>query len=532
MERRLFGEKKSGINFKIYEDIPVEASGNNCPEKINTFEDAKFEALVMENVGLCGYETPTPIQKWSIPIAQAGRDLMACAQTGSGKTAAFLLPILANLLSKELPIPAGGFKRGKYYPSGLVLAPTRELVVQILQEAEKFTYRTSIVPVAIYGGTSMQEMFHQLDRGCDLVIACPGRLADLTSKQRMSLECCNYLVFDEADRMLDMGFEPQIREIVEKTNMPQESRQTLMFSATFPKMMQKLAADFLQDYIFLQIGTVGSTTNLITQKVQHCQDNDYDKRELLRSILPKCEGLTLIFVETKRGANDLERWLGDMEIDAASIHGDKSQPEREAALAYFRKGRCPVLVATDVASRGLDIPDVRYVINYDMPSNIEDYTHRIGRTGRCGATGTAIGFMTEKNRNIAQDLYKIMSENKQEVPQWLEQWSRGGGGGYGGYGGYRGGNRGGHSGGGGHFGGGGHYGGSGGGFQNRDFRQKESFQSNSNAGSSSSSSGNSASGPVKQQNTNRPQSAQVSKSNWGGGYGSGGSYSGGGEGSW
>lgn len=426
MELELFGEKKTGINFKKYEDIPVEASGKDVPKPITIFSDANFETLVNENLELCGYEVPTPIQKWSIPIAMAGRDLMACAQTGSGKTAAFLLPILANLLSFELPDAPEGYRR-KSYPHALILAPTRELATQIFQEAQKFTYRTTIRPVVIYGGQTVKDQVRELDRGCDVIVCTPGRLVDFIDRGKVSLKNIRFLVFDEADRMLDMGFEPQIRDIVEGKDMPADSRQTLMFSATFPKEIQRLAGDFLQDYVFLAVGRVGSSTDLITQKVQFCQDNDRDKRALLQSILPKCEGLTLIFVETKRGADNLENWLMDIGIEATSIHGDRTQQEREHALSMFKKGRCPVLVATDVAARGLDIPDVRHVINYDMPSNIDDYVHRIGRTGRCGATGTAIGFMTDKNRNIGKELYEMMVENKQEVPSWLEQMSKGGG---------------------------------------------------------------------------------------------------------
>jgi len=222
--------------------------------------------------------------------------------------------------------------------------------------------------------------------------------------------------------------------------MPTEGRQTLMFSATFPREIQRLAQDFLYNYVFLAVGRVGSTTDFISQTFTFIPEDDRDKREKLTSILPKCEGLTLIFVETKRAADALEDFLIREGINATSIHGDRTQQEREQALQMFRCGRCPVLVATDVAARGLDIPNVMHVIDYDLPNNIDDYVHRIGRTGRCGHAGTAIGFVSEKNRPILRDLYDLLVEAKQEVPRWFDNLAQHTYSGYGGGG--RGGGRG------------------------------------------------------------------------------------------
>jgi len=464
LEAELYGEYKNntGINFDKYEDIPVEVSGRDIPPPFNRISDLELHEILADNVQLCGYEVPTPVQKNAIPIALERRDLMACAQTGSGKTCAFLLPLVQLVLRDDIRSvkAGGGGRRNTAYPLALVLSPTRELTIQIFNEARKLLYRTGIRPVVVYGGADIRQQLREVERGVDLIVATPGRLVDFLERGRVSLSAIEYLVFDEADRMLDMGFEPQIRQIVEQSDMTQEGRQTLMFSATFPKEIQRLAADFLIDYIFLAVGRVGSTTDFITQKVEFAGDRESDKIDRLLQILSTCDGLTLIFVETKRAADQLEHLLIREGIEATSIHGDRTQQEREQALAWFRCGRCPVLAATDVASRGLDIPDVRVVINYDLPNNIDDYVHRIGRTGRAGNTGTAISFVSEKNRAILRDLADLLKETNQEIPSWFDAMNRQsafGGGGAGGPS-YRRGGRG---------------GGRGGGFGGRDFRTDE-----------------------------------------------------------
>ena len=255
-----------------YEDIPVEMTGTDCPSGINGFDDVDLTEIIKQNIELAHYTQPTPVQKNSIPVILAGRDLMSCAQTGSGKTAAFLVPILSRLLEggPQGPPPGGNGYGGrrKQHPLALVLAPTRELATQIYDEARKFAYRSRVRPAVVYGGANVSDQMRDLDRGCHLLVATPGRLVDFLDRGKISLECCNYLCLDEADRMLDMGFEPQIRRIVEQDNMPPAGvRQTFMFSATFPKEIQILARDFLKDYVFLAVGRVGSTSENITQKI-------------------------------------------------------------------------------------------------------------------------------------------------------------------------------------------------------------------------------------------------------------------------
>ncbi|KAL7730905.1 hypothetical protein ACLKA6_014149 [Drosophila palustris] len=431
LENELFGVGNTGINFDKYEDIPVEATGQNVPPHITTFDDVQLTEIIRNNVNLARYDKPTPVQKYAIPIIISGRDLMACAQTGSGKTAAFLVPILNQMYEHGLSAPPQSnrqYSRRKQYPLGLVLAPTRELATQIFEEAKKFAYRSRMRPAVLYGGNNTSEQMRELDRGCHLIVATPGRLEDMITRGKVGLENIRFLVLDEADRMLDMGFEPQIRRIVEQLNMPPTGqRQTLMFSATFPKQIQELASDFLSNYIFLAVGRVGSTSENITQTILWVYDQD--KRSYLLDLLSSIrdgpeyskDNLTLIFVETKKGADSLEEFLYQCNHPVTSIHGDRTQKEREEALRCFRSGDCPILVATAVAARGLDIPHVTHVINFDLPTDVEEYVHRIGRTGRMGNLGVATSFFNEKNRNICSDLLELLIETKQEIPGFLEE---------------------------------------------------------------------------------------------------------------
>ncbi|XP_058226002.1 DEAD-box ATP-dependent RNA helicase 52C-like [Rhododendron vialii] len=428
------GNVGQGINFDAYEDIPVETSGSDIPPAVNTFAEIDLGKALNENIRRCKYVRPTPVQRHAIPIALVGRDLMACAQTGSGKTAAFCFPIISGIMrnpkSMSVPVWGGRGGGGVAYPLALILSPTRELSCQIHEEAKKFSYQTGVKIVVAYGGAPISQQLRNLEKGVDILVATPGRLVDMIERERVSLRMIKYLALDEADRMLDMGFEPQIRRIVEQMGMPRPGpRQTMLFSATFPTEIQRLASDFLSNYIFLAVGRVGSSTDLIAQKVEYVQE--MDKRNCLMSLLhaQSANGahgkhaLTLVFVETKRGADALEHWLCMNGFPATAIHGDKVQMERERALKSFKTGVTPLLVATDVAARGLDIPHVAHVVNFDLPKDIDDYVHRIGRTGRAGKSGLATAFFSDKNMPLAKSLVELMVEAKQEVPPWLTQYA-------------------------------------------------------------------------------------------------------------
>ncbi|CAJ0961331.1 unnamed protein product, partial [Mesorhabditis belari] len=428
-ESELFASGSSGINFDKYQEIPVNVKGSDVPPVMETFDDAKVSDLVRQNIQRSGYTKPTPVQKYSIPILLAGRDLMSCAQTGSGKTAAFLVPMIDKFLSRgveKLPQLSYLNNRRCQRPVGLILAPTRELAMQIYKESCKFSHATRLTAALLYGGReNYREQISRLQHGCNLLIATPGRLIDVVQQGYLDLSEVRFFVLDEADRMLDMGFEPQIRQIDSLGLRPKDKRTTAMFSATFPSEIQALARDFLRpDYIFITVGRVGSTTENIKQDVLWVEE--HEKRNKLFEILQQSRnGLVLIFVETKRGASDLAYHLIHLGARAVSIHGDLNQFERERNLSFFKNGSYPIMVATAVAARGLDIPDVRHVINFDIPTCIDEYVHRIGRTGRAGNLGAATSFFNDKNTSLAHGIHNILVEAKQEVPTWLIQIASG-----------------------------------------------------------------------------------------------------------
>ncbi|XP_053304033.1 probable ATP-dependent RNA helicase DDX4 [Spea bombifrons] len=347
---------------------------------------------------------------------------MACAQTGSGKTAAFLLPILAHMMNEG--ITASHFKELQE-PEAIIVAPTRELINQIYLDARKFAYGTCVRPVVVYGGTQTGHSLRQIFQGCNILCATPGRLIDIINREKIGLSKVKYLVLDEADRMLDMGFAPDINKLIGSPGMPsKEERQTLMFSATFPKAIQSLAAELLKpDYLFVVVGQVGGACSDVEQTI--LEVGEFEKKNKLVDILQNIgNDRTMVFVKTKKKADYIATFLCQENIQTTSIHGDREQREREAALFDFRRGKCPVLVATSVAARGLDIENVQHVINLDLPMEIDEYVHRIGRTGRCGNIGKAISFFDPKSSedtNIARSLVKVLADAHQEVPAFLEE---------------------------------------------------------------------------------------------------------------
>ncbi|KAG8937287.1 ATP-dependent RNA helicase dbp2 [Tulasnella sp. 418] len=431
----------------------IKIFGHGIPKPVTTFEEAGFPDYILSTIKAQGFTSPSPIQCQAWPMALSGRDVVAIAQTGSGKTISFALPAMLHINAQALLAPGDG-------PIALVLAPTRELAVQIQQECTKFGSNSRIRNTAIYGGAPKGPQIRDLQRGVEIVIATPGRLIDMLENNKTNLRRVTYLVMDEADRMLDMGFEPQIRKIVGQIR---PDRQTLMFSATWPKDVQRLANDFLHEMIQVNIGSMELTANHnITQHIEVC--TEYEKRTKLLKHLDQISSenaKVLIFVGTKRTADDITKYLRQDGWPALAIHGDKEQRERDWVLGEFKAGRSPILIATDVASRGLDVKDVGYVINYDFPNNCEDYIHRIGRTGRAGMTGTSFTYFTTENAKSAKELISILKEANATIPSQLEEMamyaSGGGRNRYGGGG--RGGGGGGRGGGGNRYGGGGYGGG-------------------------------------------------------------------------
>uniref|UniRef100_A0A1L8EI11 RNA helicase n=1 Tax=Haematobia irritans TaxID=7368 RepID=A0A1L8EI11_HAEIR len=386
----------------------ITLKGSSIPTPSMEFSEGGFPEYVMDSIKRMGFDKPTAIQAQGWPIALGGRDMVGVAQTGSGKTLAYVLPAVVHINNQPRLEHGDG-------PIALILAPTRELAQQIQQVANDFGSHTHVRNTCIFGGAPKHYQSRDLERGVEIVIATPGRLIDFLERGVTNLKRCTYLVLDEADRMLDMGFEPQIRKIIKQIR---PDRQVLMWSATWPKEVRNLAEEFLDNYIQINIGSLTLSANHnILQIVDVCEESEKDFKllKLLGEISSEKDTKTIIFVETKKRVDEITRSISRQGWRACAIHGDKSQQERDFVLASFRNGRNAILVATDVAARGLDVDDVKFVINYDYPSNSEDYVHRIGRTGRSNNTGTAYTLFTTTNANKANDLIQVLKEANQVI---------------------------------------------------------------------------------------------------------------------
>jgi ATP-dependent RNA helicase RhlE len=367
---------------------------------------------IVRAVAAEGYETPTPIQSQAIPSILEGKDMLGCAQTGTGKTGAFALPILQRLAKAKKA--AQGAKAGKQGRSGprekrpraLVLCPTRELATQIFESFRTYGRFLSVRQTAIFGGVGQGNQVRQLRAGVDVVVATPGRLLDLLGQGCINLGAVETLVLDEADRMLDMGFIGDIRKIAQC--LP-EDRQTLLFSATMPREIRSLADSLLEDPVSVSVTPVASTVDAISQTVYHVDKRN--KPILLERLLSRDDmERTLVFSRTKYGADRMVRGLRRAGIHADAIHGDKSQGARTRALAGFKAGRTPVLIATDIASRGIDVEEITHVINFDLPNEPESYVHRIGRTARAGASGVAISFCDREEMSYLRAIERLIDK--------------------------------------------------------------------------------------------------------------------------
>ena len=378
------------------------SSDTTTAEEALTFADLGLSPKVLSAVTDAGYTVPTPIQAGAIPHALQGKDVLGIAQTGTGKTAAFVLPMITRLEK--------GRARARM-PRTLILEPTRELAAQVEENFIKYGKNHKLNIALLIGGVSFDEQERKLERGADVLIATPGRLLDHRERGKLLLNGVEILVIDEADRMLDMGFIPDIERICEM--MPSMTRQTLFFSATMPPEITKLTEKFLHAPIRVEVSRAASTSSTITQQLVKSGPKPWDKREVLRNLMrAEDEGLknAIIFCNRKVEVSELYKSLVKYEFDAGALHGDMDQRARMAMLAGFRDGKLKYLVASDVAARGLDIPDVSHVFNYDVPIHAEDYVHRIGRTGRAGRSGKAFSIATRNDAKYIDAIEKLIGQ--------------------------------------------------------------------------------------------------------------------------
>ncbi|PSN65382.1 DEAD-domain-containing protein [Corynespora cassiicola Philippines] len=424
-------------DWRIFkEDFNISTKGGNIPNPMRNWQESGLPDNILSIVEKVGYTEPSAIQRAAIPIALKNRDLIGVAVTGSGKTAAFILPLLVYI-SDLPPFTPMNIQDGPY---ALILAPTRELAQQIESEARKFAEPLGFSTAVIVGGHSLEEQAHQLSKGAHIVIATPGRLLDCIERRMLVLSQCSYVIMDEADRMIDLGFEDPVNKILDALPVNNEKpdtddaedglamtrgmyRQTMMYTATMPVAVERIARKYLRRPATVTIGNAGEAVETVEQRVEHIQGEERRKRRL-EEILRSNEYLPpiIVFVNIKRNCDAIARDIKHWGFSAVTLHGGKTQEQREAALQSLRDGRTQILVATDLAGRGIDVPDVSLVVNFNMAMSIESYTHRIGRTGRAGKSGVAITFWGSEDADVLYDLKQMLSRSQiSKVPEDLKK---------------------------------------------------------------------------------------------------------------
>ncbi|KAF9297797.1 DEAD (Asp-Glu-Ala-Asp) box polypeptide 23 [Linnemannia elongata] len=419
-------------DWRIFkEDFNISCKGGSIPNPIRKWEESKIGPQILSVIEKVGYKEPSPIQRQAIPIGLQNRDIIGIAETGSGKTASFLIPMLQFI--SELPkLNEQNMGDGPY---ALILAPTRELAQQIEQETLKFAVPLNFHCVSIVGGHSMEEQSFNMRNGAEIVIATPGRLKDCLDRRMLVLNQCTYVVMDEADRMIDMGFEADVNFILDAlplSNLKPDTddaedaskmtmsidndthkkyRQTTMFSATMPAAVERLAKRYLRRPAVVTIGTAGQAVETVEQRVEMITDENKKKNRMMELLKGSFAPPMIVFVNQKKGCDTLAKMINSAGLRAVTLHGGKSQEQRELSLSQLKNGKADVLVATDVAGRGIDVQNVSLVINFDMAKNIEDYTHRIGRTGRAGRSGVAVTFLSSYDTDVYYDLKQMLTKS-------------------------------------------------------------------------------------------------------------------------
>ncbi|EGD90541.1 pre-mRNA-splicing ATP-dependent RNA helicase PRP28 [Trichophyton rubrum D6] len=431
-------------DWRIFkEDFNISTKGGGLPNPMRSWSESGLPKRLLEIIDSVGYKDPSPIQRVSIPIALQNRDLIGVAVTGSGKTAAFLLPLLVYISS--LPRLDEFEWRRNDGPYAIILAPTRELAQQIEIEAMKFAAPLNFNVVSIVGGHSLEEQAYNLRNGAEIIIATPGRLVDCIERRILVLSQCCYVIMDEADRMIDLGFEEPVNKILDALPVSNEKpdseeaenaqamsqhiggkdryRQTMMYTATMPSAVERIARKYLRRPAIVTIGNIGEAVDTVEQRVEFVSGEDKRKKRLAEILTSReYRPPIIVFVNIKRNCDAVARDIKHMGFSAVTLHGSKTQEQREAALASVRNGSTDVLVATDLAGRGIDVPDVSLVVNFNMATNIESYTHRIGRTGRAGKSGIAITFLGSEDNDVLYDLKQmLMKSSISRVPEELRK---------------------------------------------------------------------------------------------------------------